>query len=140
MELKKNLNNFFFVNKYFNIFIIIGFLSIILELVTLNFLKFINFNQTFSNLVSLLAGITFAFYLNFFYNFQIHKSKIIKAFLFFFIISFFSWSFQKLLSQYFVIDILSYEFKRLTFSGAFFIIGYLLHRKFSFSEFKKIRC
>ena len=136
--IKKNLNNFFFVNKYFNIFIIIGFLSIILELIAFNFLKFLNFNQAFSNVVSLLAGITFAFYLNFFYNFKIHKSKISRAFLFFFIISFFSWSFQKLLSHYFIIDILSYEFKRLTFSGAFFIIGYLLHRKFSFSEFKKI--
>ena len=53
--IKKNLNNFFFVNKYFNIFIIIGFLSIILELIAFNFLKFLNFNQAFSNVVSLLC-------------------------------------------------------------------------------------
>ena len=79
-----NFRNFLFGNKYLNIFIIIGFLSIILELFTFNFLKFLNFNQAISNFVGLLVGITFAFYLNFFYNFEIHKSKIKKAFLFFF--------------------------------------------------------
>ena len=35
--IRKSLNSFIFVNKYFNIFIIIGFLSIILELITFNF-------------------------------------------------------------------------------------------------------
>ena len=115
-----NLSNFFFGNKYLNIFIIIGFLSIILELITFNFFKFLNFNQAISNYIGLFVGITFAFYLNFFYNFEVHKSKIKKAFLLFFVISIFSWTFQKILSQYFIIDFLSYELKRLTFSGIFF--------------------
>ena len=133
-----SLSNFFKKNRYFNIFVIIGFLSILLELITFNFLKFLNINFEISDFFALIIGITFAFYFNFFYNFQIHKSKIIKAFLFFFIISFFSWMFQRVFSNYFIIDNLSYELKRLVTSGIFFIIGYFLHRQFSFSDFKKV--
>jgi|TARA_Y100000294_G_scaffold177044_1_gene201208 putative flippase GtrA len=124
--------------KFFNIFVIIGFFSILLELITYNFLYFLKVHPNFADFFALLVGICFAFYFNFFYNFEVHKSKIIKAFIFFFIISFFSWSFQKIYSHYFILENLSYELTRLITSGSFFIIGYFLHRKFSFSDFKKV--
>ena len=124
--------------KFFNIFILIGFSSIILELFSYNFFNFLEINKNLSDILALLIGIFFAFYLNFFYNFEIHKSKIKKAFVFFLIISFFSWLVQKTVGYYFIIDNLSYEATRLITSGSFFILGYILHRQFSFKDFKKV--
>ena len=124
--------------KFFNIFVLIGFLSILLELITYNFLNFFNFDKNLADFFALTVGVIFAFYFNFFYNFQIHKSKIIRAFTFFFIISFFSWFFQKIFGNYFFVKNYSYETTRLITSGGFFIIGYFLHRQFSFSDFKKV--
>jgi len=135
---RSNIQIFIKKFKFFNIFIIIGFLSILLELFTYNFFYIFKINQDLSDFFALLVGICFAFYFNFFYNFEVHKSKIIKAFIFFFSISFFSWSFQKIISYYFILENLSYELTRLITSGSFFIIGYFLHRQFSFSDFKKI--
>ena len=124
--------------KFFYIFVLIGFSSILLELFTYNFFNFLEINKNLSDLLALLIGIFFAFYLNFFYNFEIHKSKFKRALIFFFIISCFSWIFQKIISYYFVIDNTSYEITRLITSGSFFIVGYLLHRQFSFRDFKKV--
>ena len=110
--------------KFFNIFVLIGFSSIILELIFFNLLNFFEINKNLSDFLALIIGIVFAFYLNFFYNFEIHKSKIRKAFLFFLIISFFSWLFQKLIIGHFIQANVSYEVTRLITSGSFFIIGY----------------
>ena len=79
--------------KFFCFFVLIGFSSIILELFAYNFFNFFEINKYLSDLLALLIGIFFAFYLNFFYNFQIHKSKFKRALIFFFIISCFSWVF-----------------------------------------------
>jgi len=124
--------------KFFYFFVLIGFSSIILELFAYNFFNFLEINRNLSDILALLIGIIFAFYLNFFYNFEIHKSKFKRALIFFFIISCFSWVFQKIIGYYFVVDNISYEFTRIITSGCFFIIGYLLHRKFSFRDFKKV--
>ena len=124
--------------KFFYFFVLIGFSSIILELFAYNFFNFLEIHKYLSDLLALLIGIFFAFYLNFFYNFEIHKSKFKRALILFFIISCFSWIFQKIVSYYFVVDNISYEVTRIITSGSFFIIGYLLHRKFSFRDYKKI--
>ena len=138
MNAFNNINLLFKKFKFFNIFILIGFSSIILELIFFNLFNFLAINKNLSDFSSLWIGIVFAFYLNFFYNFEIHKSKIRKAFSFFLIISFFSWIFQKLIIGHFVQADVSYEVTRLITSGSFFIIGYLLHRQFSFKDFKKV--
>ena len=51
---------------------------------------------------------------------------------------FFLWVFQKLIIGHFIQTNVSYEVTRLITSGSFFIIGYLLHRQFSFKDFKKV--
>ena len=89
--------------KFFYFFVLIGFSSIILELFAYNFFNFLEINKYLSDLLALLIGIFFAFYLNFFYNFEIHKSKFKRALILFFIISCFSWVFQKIVSYYFVV-------------------------------------
>ena len=135
---KKNFNSLLQRYRFFFIFIIIGLISLIVEFFVYNFLNSFNFDKNASSFLGLIAGVLFAFYFNFFFNFEIHKSKITRVFSIFIIICFFSWSFQKFISIYFVIDNISYELKRLATSGIFFIIGYYLHRKFSFNEFKKV--
>jgi pentose-5-phosphate-3-epimerase/putative flippase GtrA len=134
----KDINLAFKKYKFFNIFIAIGFISIIVELFIFNLLNYIEVDINVSSISSLIIGVLFAFYFNFFFNFEIHKSKIKKAFLFFLSICFFSWSFQKIVSNYFIIDYFSYEATRLITSAIFFLIGYVLHRKFSFKDFKKV--
>ncbi len=132
------VKNFLQSYRYFFIFIIIGFSSLIIEFFFFNLLKNIGLNKDGSSFLGLISGIIFAFYLNFFFNFEIHKSKITKAFIFFIVICFFSWSFQRFLGIYFVLEEISYEFKRLITSGIFFIVAYYLHKNFSFREFKKV--
>lgn len=138
MESKKKFINLFKKFRYFNLFVLIGFLSIIFEILILNFILKFNFNQNLTSITSLLFGIIFAFYLNFFFNFKIHKSKIIKAFIYFVIISLLSWSFQKLIGDHLIVSDFSYEIKRIITSGLFFIFAYFLHRKFSFKDYKKV--
>ena len=63
---KKNAENFLFVDllkdlKFFNIFVIIGFFSILLELITFNFLEFFNINPKLADLFALVVGVFFAF-------------------------------------------------------------------------------
>ncbi len=136
-----NLNtvsNVFQKYRFFYIFIIIGFTSLIIEFFIYNILLTFKFNSEASSFIGLIIGVIFAFYLNFFFNFEIHKSKITKAFIVFVIICFFSWSFQKFVGIYFTFEGISYEVKRLITSGLFFVIAYFLHKKFSFREFKKV--
>ena len=138
MTKQSGVKNFLQTYRYFFIFIIIGFSSLIIEFFVFNLLNNFGINKDGSSFIGLLSGIIFAFYLNFFFNFEIHKSKITKAFIFFIVICFFSWSFQKFLDVYFILDNISYEFKRFITSGTFFIVAYYLHKTFSFREFKKV--
>ena len=135
---KNTISNFFQKYRFFYIFIFIGFTSLIIEFFIYNILSNLKFNSDASSFIGLIIGIIFAFYLNFFFNFEIHKSKITKAFIVFVIICFFSWSFQKFVGIYFTFEEISYEIKRLITSGLFFVIAYFLHKKFSFREFKKV--
>ena len=112
--LNKNIiSNFFQKYRFFYIFIIIGFTSLIIEFFIYNILSTLKFNSDASSFIGLIVGIIFAFYLNFFFNFEIHKSKITKAFIVFVIICLFSWSFQKFIGIYFAFEEISYEKKRL---------------------------
>ena len=82
--LNKNIiSNFFQKYRFFYIFIIIGFTSLIIEFFIYNILSTLKFNSDASSFIGLIVGIIFAFYLNFFFNFEIHKSKITKAFIVF---------------------------------------------------------
>ena len=81
MKVLNSINLLFKKFKFFNIFILIGFSSIILELIFYNYFYFLEINKNLSGVSALLIGVVFAFYLNFFYNFKIHKSKIRRAFL-----------------------------------------------------------
>ncbi len=118
-------------------YVVIGFVSILLELVLLNALS-PAVNKIAANLIAVLSGVLFAFYLNVRFNFKVPKPKRNKAFLFFLLISFLSYALNNLLRLYMVSSAISYGESRLTSSGVLFLIGYVLHRKFSFRSYKQV--
>ena len=105
---KKTVKNFKFVDllkdlKFFNIFVLIGFFSILLELITFNFFEFFNINLKLADLFALIVGIFFAFYFNIRVNFAVPKIYLRRSLVYFFIISLFSFSIQKVLKNYIII-------------------------------------
>lgn len=91
-----------------------------------------------AKLLGLCLGVLFAFWINVRYNFKIPKGKRNKAFLFFISISALSvllnLVFRKELEQLHF----SYGQARFLSAGLLFLIAYVLHRKYSFKDFKKV--
>ena len=123
--------------RFFIGYVIIGLLSLLIELVFYNFFSKYTDYEILNSLLSVVIGIFISFWLNIRYNFKISKSKRDKALLYFVSISFLSYLIQifiiKKIQIYF-----SYEISRIVISGSIFWIAYLLHSKFSFKDFKKV--
>ena len=101
-------------------------------------LKLLGINSITATILSLVIGILFAFFGNTYLNFQIPPSRRNRALIYFLIISLFSggiqWITIKFLNKY----IISYEQGRLIISGSLFMVAYLLHRRFTFRDFKRV--
>jgi putative flippase GtrA len=123
--------------RFFIGYVIIGFFSLLIELIFYNFLSKYFDNVILNSLCSVLIGILISFWLNIRYNFKISKSKRDRALTYFVIISLLSY-----LIQIFLIEraqiYFSYELSRIIISGSVFWIAYLLHSKFSFKDYKKV--
>lgn len=136
---KKKINRIILIFKncrFISLFIFIGISSLVFELGVYNLLKKF-FAEGYSSILSLLSSIIFAFYFNFFFNFKVHISKIKKALLFFIFISMTSWILQNIIIYFIKVDY-SYETKRLLTSAIIFLFFYLLHKKYSFRDYKKV--
>mgnify|MGYP001255995037 CR=1 FL=1 len=119
-------------------YIVIGLLSIIIELTVQNQLINFGINIYASIMISIFIGIIFAFFGNIYFNFKIPNKKRNQAFKYFVFISI-----SSALTQWLIINNINfiswtYQKSRLSMSGSMFIIGYLLHRKFSFRDRKKV--
>ena len=83
----RNINFFFYKKKHLIIYTIIGFLSLIIELLLRKFItKYISTNEIILH-ISLLCGILFAFYFNVKFNFNVPKIYLKKSLIYFFLIS-----------------------------------------------------
>tara|TARA_B100000767_G_scaffold275531_1_gene313076 strand:- start:41621 stop:42661 length:1041 start_codon:yes stop_codon:yes gene_type:complete len=123
--------------RFFIGYVLIGFFSILAELLIYSFLKGLFQINLVISLISVVFGILISFWLNIRYNFKISISKRNKALLYFFIISLISYFIQILLIK--KIDIyFSYELSRIIISGSLFWLAYLLHTKFTFKDYKKV--
>ncbi|MDB2351245.1 GtrA family protein [Candidatus Marinimicrobia bacterium] len=124
--------------RFLGLYIIFGFISITLELAILNYLIEVGFKNNFSILISTFIGVLFAYFANVNFNFKIPKSRRNRALLYFISISllsaFMQWNFGRLT----FFENFNYEIQRLVISGSLFIIGYILHRKYSFRDYKKV--
>jgi putative flippase GtrA len=136
MFLSKKLNKkkaIFFLR-----YCIIGFISILIELVIRKLLLSINSPLIISSILPLIIGISFAFTANISFNFKIPRYYYKKSFIYFSIISTSSFVIQYLLSKVFIFQNLNYEITRFIFSGIVFLIAYFFHIKFSFAKNKKV--
>ena len=136
MSLVKKLNKkkaIFFLR-----YCLIGFLSILIELVIRKFLLSFNLSQIITSIFPLIVGITFAFVANITFNFKIPRYYYNKSFVYFSAISISSFTIQYLLSKIFTFQNLNYEITRFFFSGIIFLIAYFFHIKFSFAKNKKV--
>ena len=132
---------FFYRNKYLFLYIIFGFVSISFELLLLNFFKLGFLSDGINSIIALFCGILLAFYLNINFNFHISKKKRFKSLIYFFIISIFSYSLQNFIIVNYIDNIpfeKSFEKSRFIVSGVMFIFFYFIHKKFSFSDYKKV--
>ena len=139
--LSKELTFIFYRFRHVIIYTVIGFFSIICELLIRKFLININFNVLPSTILSIIAGILIAFYLNIKINFFIKKNLLTKALIYYFLISIFSISIQFFINNFtnFKFNIFyNYEIERLIISAVVFIFAYLLHKRFSFKNSAKL--
>ncbi len=137
-ELVSILHGIIYRLRFLINYIIIGFISIVLELFLQTQLVDLGLNIYFSITISLLSGIIFAFFGNVFFNFKIPKEKRNQAFIYFVLISLFSSLIQLTVAQNITDLGWTYEQGRIVISGSMFMLGYLLHRKFSFRDRKKV--
>ena len=124
--------------NFFIRYCIIGFLSISLELIKKNFFIQINLPIILIAIIPLLVGISFAFICNVTFNFKIPRYYYKTSFFYFIIISILSFTFQYLLSKFFLFKNLNYEITRFFISGVVFLIAYNFHIKLSFAKNKKV--
>ena len=137
----KELTFIFYRFRHIIIYTLIGFFSIICELIIRNFLIITNFSVIVSTIISITIGILIAFYLNIKLNFFIKKNLVTRALFYYFLISLFSISLQFFINNFtnFIFSIFySYEIERLIISGFVFIFAYLLHAKYSFKNSAKL--
>jgi ribulose-phosphate 3-epimerase len=137
-EISKKTNFFLYRYRFLLLYILIGFLSILLEVLCYQGLERVAITPPFSNLLGLIVGILLAFWLNVRYNFKIPSGKRNRAFVCFIIIS----TISVLLNYFFKKEFeqmgFSYAQARFISAGVLFLIGYALHRKYSFRDFKKV--
>ena len=137
----KELTFIFYRFRHVIIYTLIGFFSIICELIIRNFLINTNLNEIISTTISIIIGVLIAFFLNIKLNFFIKKNLLTRALFYYFLISLFSISLQFFINNFtnFKFNIFyNYEIKRLIISGFVFIFAYLLHKKFSFKNSAKL--
>ncbi len=137
----KELRFIFYRFRHIIIYTLIGFFSIILELIIRKFLISANFSELVSTTISISIGILIAFFLNIKLNFFIKKNLLTKALFYYFLISLFSISLQFFINNFtnFKFSIFyDYEIERLIISSFVFIFAYLLHKKFSFKNSAKL--
>ena len=129
---------YFYRYKFLIFYIIIGIFSISIELALYRISLLYGLSIFYSQFFSFTVGLIVAFYLNIKFNFNVSKPKRLVALVYFGLISCFSLIIQSLFKKnLLVLDLNVYESRYLV-SGLFFFISYLLHRKFTFKDYKKV--
>jgi len=134
----KKLNFLFYRYRFLLLYIIFGFISLVVELIISKFLFYYNLNYLISTIIGFIIGLITAFFLNVRYNFHITYAKRKKALFYFTIISLISFSIQIILRSRIQSFGLNMDITRFIIAGSFFLVSYFLHRKISFREYKKV--
>lgn len=119
--------------RYLAAFAVIGFLSILLELAVLRVLGSFVQERDWATAVAFLTGMTFSFLANAWFNFRVPRVYLLRTFAWFAAISTLSFALNmgtlRVLQGDFSAD---YGSLRLITAGSLFVIGYSLHRRYTF--------
>ena len=137
-ELLKILHVFWYRFRFLSLYMVIGVLSLLLELALRSQLMFLGIQNYLATAISLIMGILFAFFGNTYFNFRIPPARRNRALLYFVSISLFSGALQWFVSQSLYELNLGYDQSRMFISGCLFLVAYFLHRRFSFRDFKQV--
>lgn len=135
----RDINFLTYKFRYLINYIIIGFFSILLEVLLINFVfpGFLDFKIKI--ILGFLFGLIFSFILNAKLNFKVPKNRNTRTFILFSIISGFAFLLNLILIELFneVLPI-PYGYLRFITAGIVFIISYSMQRKFTFDFVKKV--
>ncbi len=121
--------------RHIVLFTIFGVFAIAIELVSRQLLTQLDIASLYATPLSIIIGILVAFVLNIRFNFSIPRHRILRALTFFVAVSIASISAQAIFREWIgILEGGSYEWSRIVFAGAFFLIAYVLHRKLSFRD------
>jgi ribulose-phosphate 3-epimerase len=133
-----SFNYFFYRYRFLLLYAVFGVISLFTELLVARALISFDLPSYLSIIFSFIVGLLTAFGLNIRFNFHIAQPKRQRALLYFTLISSISFLVQYFFRQKLTSFGLPMELSRFLIAGLFFILSYLLHRKFSFKEFKKV--
>ena len=124
--------------RFLALYVLIGFLSIILEILCFRAMEHSGVPVPLAIFPGLACGILFAFWANVRFNFKIPVAKRNRALLYFVLISAGSAAVNYLLKSQ--LESIGWKFaeSRLVVAGSFFLVAYLLHRRFSFADYKRV--
>lgn len=121
--------------RYLFVFTLIGFLSIVIELVILNSLKHTGLAWPVRATLAFVLGLVFSFAFNAWLNFRVSRRYLLTTFVRFCLVSFLSLTLNvgavTLFRELFLDN---YNAARLTSSALLFLIAYTLHRRFTFDQ------
>jgi len=138
-NLVKTLNFFFYRFRYLINYVIIGFFSILLEIVVIKALSIVSSSFYFTVIPGFLSGMILSFILNSRLNFNIPKSRNFKTFILFLTISILSFIINLILISLLTRSItIDYAVSRLISAGLIFTVSYTAHRKITFGFVKKV--
>jgi ribulose-phosphate 3-epimerase len=139
ISLKRTLSWLAWRHRYLGMFIIIGFLSICLEVgIVSGLVGLYGVPTLWASVIGFVTGVVFAFLGNYYLNFRINSQKLWRTLTFFSAISVFSYSINIYASNFLhVINWQSYPLARFLTSGCLFFIAYSLHRRITFRSAAK---
>jgi ribulose-phosphate 3-epimerase len=121
--------------RYLACFTSIGFFSIVLELWLMRHVMPIEWPLPLQSTAAFGVGIVVSFALNAFVNFQVSWRHLLRTFAWFAVISTISFCLNMVVVRS-IYGLTGEHYHRLRFltAGALFVIGYTLHRRFTFNE------
>lgn len=144
----RDIDYLIYKSRHLILYILFGSISIIFEFIIKFILLFFTANVLLNLIFPASMGILLMYFLNINFNFNIPKKKRIRSFFYFFTISYFSLILQEILNSNHslfnaiitnsLIQFDNYFIIRLSILFVLFSLGYLLHTRISFKDFKRV--
>ncbi|MEY4387222.1 MAG: hypothetical protein RLY20_2505 [Verrucomicrobiota bacterium] len=136
--LKTRLAFLLYRYRFLLVYVVIGFSSILAEILLFKALTHFNLPELPAKIAGVVAGVSWAYFLNVRFNFKVPHGKRTRAFFLFVLISGGSFLLNMLVKSQFIKLGWSYERARVVTSGMLFLIAYVFHKRFTFADAKQV--